>query len=211
MVRTYHRPSLPEQTSFNKLEISLSKHFLEISQVKQTSRVKAAPSRSPPKIWMELAENWHSHLSCHPPPQGQKKTKNKLHTAFLFHRTVLGCWGRQYLPPLATTPEGITSPEEEKLAVIYTRLFWNVMCPRIRATMPNSEYGTVRREIKSEVGQDAVNTAASIALQRGSIQGCIVTPEVAHTSSKDPKQVGIGVFLADVKVCLNKSGIIKQR
>lgn len=38
-----------------------------------------------------------------------------------------------------------------------------------------------------------------------------MTPEVAHTSSKDPKQVGIGVFLADVKVCLNKSGIIKER
>lgn len=93
----------------------------------------------------------------------KKKNKNKLHTA-LFHRTALGCWGRQYLPPLATPPEGITSPEEEKLAVIYTCLFWNVMCPRIRATVPNSEYGTVRREIKSEVGQDAVNTAASIAL-----------------------------------------------
>lgn len=105
-------------------------------------------------------------LTSQLPPSSSrpKKNKNKLHTAFLFHRTVLGCWGRQYLPPLATPPEGITSPEEEKLAVIYTCLFWNVMCPRIRATMPNSEYGTVRREIKSEVGQDAVNTAASIAL-----------------------------------------------
>lgn len=85
------------------------------------------------------------------------------------------------------------------------------MCPRIRATVPNSEYGTVRREIKSEVRQDSVNTAASIALYRGSIQGCIVTPEVAHTSSKDPKQVGIGILLVDVKVCLNRSFIIKQR
>lgn len=66
-----------------------------------------------------MAEGWHSHVPCHPPPQGHEA---KLHKVFLpFNQTTLGCQEKHYLPPLATLPGGVMSlVEEKKLALIYS-------------------------------------------------------------------------------------------
>lgn len=37
-----------------------------------------------------------------------------------------------------------------------------------------------------------------------------MTPNVARTSSEDPKHIGVGILLVAVKDYLNKSGRIKQ-
>lgn len=109
----HHRLQLLGQTNlrrniiFNQLEILVPKYIVETSQVKQAPRVKATPSRisswpTATSARMEPAENWHSHISCYPPAQGQEA---KLHAAFLlFIRTILGCWEKALFTTSSNSP-----------------------------------------------------------------------------------------------------------